>query len=296
MFCYDKVSGQSHPTSTKAAAQEAYFYEIPPTTGLHVPVNTVEKALGAFETAWGPLLADFIKSADAGGITNQQALEFAPFLVMQWMRTKTYRGMAHELLKRFGQAQVDQLAEANELGMSPTFCVEKEGLPALHAQQIFDLDRVQYMARALEWHFWVIGINDTAHTFYTSDHPVVRRGNRKSDTDGRTLLGAEDPGIEFAFPLDSRHILLILERAHFAEWRRHDNKAVPLSAEQVRDYNGLQVMRSCQRVYCANDDFDVARRVCEDHPEVRDPDRQRFHVENTPIVNLRSQTIATALE
>src|SRR5437867_4018199 len=30
MFCYDKVAARSHPTSVSAAAQERYFYEIPP--------------------------------------------------------------------------------------------------------------------------------------------------------------------------------------------------------------------------------------------------------------------------
>jgi hypothetical protein len=45
MFCYDKVTGRSHPTTTKAAAQEPYFYEFAPAPGLSVPVNTVEKTV-----------------------------------------------------------------------------------------------------------------------------------------------------------------------------------------------------------------------------------------------------------
>jgi hypothetical protein len=98
------------------------------------------------------------------------------------------------------------------------------------------------------------------------------------------MVGVLDPGIEFAFPLDSKHILLILERTHFSDWRKHDNGAVPLSADQVLDYNGLQVMRSNQRVYCTNDDFNLAREVCVTHPEVRDPNRPRVTIETTPIV------------
>ena len=46
-----------------------------------------------------------------------------------------------------------------------------------------------------------------------------------------------------------------------AKWREHDNQAVPLKAEQVRDDNRLQVLRSGQRVYCAEDDFELAREV-----------------------------------
>jgi hypothetical protein len=40
MFCYDKQADRSHLTTTKAAAQEPYFYELPP--ALKVPLNTAE--------------------------------------------------------------------------------------------------------------------------------------------------------------------------------------------------------------------------------------------------------------
>lgn len=51
MFCYDKVAERSHPTSTEAAAQEPYFYEIPPGSfrDHNVPVNTIETALNVVE-------------------------------------------------------------------------------------------------------------------------------------------------------------------------------------------------------------------------------------------------------
>jgi hypothetical protein len=97
-------------------------------------------------------------------------------------------------------------------------------------------------------------------------------------------VGANDVEKMLVFPLDSRHVLLMLERTHFADWRKHDNRGIVLSADQVRGYNGLQVMRSSQRVFCANDDFDLAREVCAAHPEVRDPNRPRVRVDTTPIL------------
>jgi hypothetical protein len=181
------------------------------------------------------------------------------------------------------------------------FSVEGGGMSALHAQQIFDQALVERMSSDIERHYWVIGVNDTPHLFYTSDHPVVRRGNRTAE-DGRVLLGPRDLGFEFVFPLDSRHVLLILERTYFANWRQHNNMAVLLTAEQVSDYNRLQVMRSCQRVYCAQDDFELARQVCRDHPEVRDPARPRVRVDSTPAEptgvsgQMRSFMYVTALE
>jgi hypothetical protein len=288
MFCYDKVAGRSHPTSTQAAAQEPYFYEIPagsfedPT--LNVPVNTVEKALSVVEKTWAPLHAKLINSADAGRISAALTIEYAPFLVMQWMRTRTYRDTIREVTQKSVQSLADDLVKLNFPGAKPpTVTVGDKGMVAMHSQKIFDQEAVERMSDDLESHYWVVGINNTEHLFYTSDHPVLRRGNQMRE--GRCLVGVRDPGIEFAFPLDHQHILLILERTHFANWRKYDNRAVQLSADQVRDYNSLQVMRSNQRVFCADDDFELARAVCAAHPEIRNPHRPRVFVETTPILS-----------
>ncbi len=284
MFCYDKASDKSHPTSTAAAAQEPYFYEIPPGSfqDANIPVNTIEKALSVAEKFWAPLHAALIKSADQGRVSAELTVEYAPFLVMQWMRTRTYRDTMREIAQKSMQSLTDDLVEVNFPGQDKPK-VTVGDMAAMHSQKIFDRKEVDRISDDLERHFWVVGINNTEHLFYTSDHPVVRRGNLRS-TDGRLMVGILDPGIEFAFPLDSRHILLILERTHFSEWRKHDNRGIVLSDDQVRDYNGLQVMRSSQRVFCAGDDFELARKVCVAHPEVRDPSRPRVRVDTTPIL------------
>jgi len=145
MFCYDKATGKSYPTSTKAAAQEPYFYEIPSTPGLNVAVNTVENALGVVETAWTPVLADLIKNADAGGISARQVIEFAPFVVIQWMRTPTFRAVGYEILKKFGQSLVDQLVDLNAPDMAGKikFCLEQEGMAGVHAEKLFEPAEVE---------------------------------------------------------------------------------------------------------------------------------------------------------
>jgi uncharacterized protein DUF4238 len=291
------VADRSHPTSTEAAAQEPYFYEIPPGSfrDHNVPVNTIEKALSVVERTWAPLHAALIKSADAGRISADLTIEYAPFLVMQWMRTKTFRDTMHELTQKSIQSMADDLAAENFPGASkPRVVLGDNAMAAMHSQKLFDQEAVERMADNLERHYWVVGINDTEHPLYTSDHPVVRRGNQTRD--GRRLVGVRDPGVEFAFPLDSRHILLILECTHFAEWRKPDNRAVPFTADQVRDYNGLQVMRSSQRVFCSENDFGLAREVCTAHPEIRDPNRPRVRVETTPIKDMKNYMTVTALE
>ncbi|MCE9529832.1 MAG: DUF4238 domain-containing protein [Planctomycetes bacterium] len=298
MYCYDKVSGKSHTTSTLAAAQEPYFYECPPSDDplSKAPLNTIENAISRIETVMAPLVVKLIQDADAGTITAGQLLELSPFVVIQWLRTKTNRDICFEMFKKWGQANVDDLLRVNfpEQVGKLNFTVDKKKLPIVHAYQIFDQEAVRRMANAWDRHIWVIGINETDRLFYSSDHPVVRRANCEDHV--RKLYGADDPGIEFLYPLDSRHILLIMERTHFAEWKKHDNRTVKLKPEQIRDYNGVQVRRSCQRIYCANDDFDLAREVCAAEPAIRNPDRARVFVESLPIENMKNHVMVTALE
>lgn len=116
----------------------------------------------------------------------------------------------------------------------------------------------------------------------------------------RPFVGPNDPGIEFAFPLDNKHILLILERNFFKDLRKYDAQAMPMTVDQVRKYNSLQVRRSCHRVFCINDDFELARELCAAEPAICDPNRPRVKAGSTPFEKdgggLKNYSYVIALE
>lgn len=297
VFCYDKKADRSHPTTTLAAAQEANFYNLPAKAfpGQPDDLQVVEKALSRMECYYAPLLGQLVTAADKGGFTRELVTEISPFIVIQYLRTKAHREAMYELLQKSGQSIVDEMTELNFPGAKPPrFVYERDYLPVIQAQMIFDEKVVLHMARPLERHIWMIGVNNTSHPLYTSDQPLVRRANIRAY--GRDFVGVNDPGVEFAFPLNSKHVLLIFERTFFAHLAKHNLRAEPLEPVNVKEINRLQVLKSAQRVYCATDSFDVARETCQQHPEIRDPDRPRVKVEHTPMKELKSYTIVTALE
>jgi hypothetical protein len=205
------------------------------------------------------------------------------------------------MLTKSGQTVVDDLVKLNFPGqedLTPTFVLGEKTLPALHAQQMLDPDMIWKMGRSLERHLLIIGINNTNNHFYTSDHPVVRNPNCRDNV--RPFVGFNDPGVEFAFPLDNKHILLILERNFFKDLRKYDAHAMPMTADQVRKYNRLQVRRSCQRVFCINDDFGLARDQCAAEPAICDPNRPRVTAGSTPFEKdgdgLKNYSYVIALE
>src|SRR5439155_697644 len=96
------------------------------------------------EKTWAPLHAALIKAADAGRISAALTVEYGPFLVMQWMRTRTYRDTMREVTQRSMQSLADDLVEANFPGVKkPKVTIGEQGMAALQSQKIFDQEDVE---------------------------------------------------------------------------------------------------------------------------------------------------------
>jgi hypothetical protein len=273
------MTDRAFETTVESIGSERDFYEVP-----HLPVNTVEKALGAFDERWKEAFDGLLKAAAAGSISYENKVDFAGYVVIQWMRTRTFRDIGHQIMEQAGQRMVDQLTKLNYPGYEGIvkFKIDRASMSGVHAEKLFEVDKAISMARDLANLLWIVGRNETAHPFYTSDQPVVRRGNRKFD-DGRPMLGPRDPGLEFFFPLDSKHILLMRERTYFADLQKHENQIVSLTDAEIADCNTVMIMRSNQRLYCSRNEFDLATKVCTEQPEVRDPNRPRVLSGVTPL-------------
>lgn len=75
-------------------------------------------------------------------------------------------------------------------------------------------------------HIWLIGNNDTKSPLYTSDNPLVSRGHY-----GGT--GLATVGIEIAFPLTPKYVLLLYERTAFQHRLGQDCQTITLNPDRV---------------------------------------------------------------
>ena len=157
-----------------------------------------------------------------------------------------------------------------------TVDIEPKVLAVLQAQTFFDEDHVVEMAAIINRHIWFVGVNETIQPYYTSDHPVVKKANREHPDRG--FSGLRSPGIEIAFPLDSRHILVMLERSHFRQMEKFDGYAVSMDPFGVEHFNALQVLKCHRQVYCEADQFEQAEGVCRRHPDACSPARPRVQI------------------
>jgi len=106
---------------------------------------------------------------------------------------------------------------------------------------------------------------------------MVRQAHKKHPVLRNTGIGSR--GIEIAMLLSSNHILIFMEKTHFAPLVKSDHKLVNLVEGNIEYYNSLQVRGSDRQVYCETDDFELARDFCRQWPERCSEQRRRIAVE-----------------
>ena len=118
-----------------------------------------------------------------------------------------------------------------------------------------------------------MGLNKQRKILYTSDNPVIRKGHLNHSVFGST--GLASPGVEIAYPISPRHIIVMYERSAWVSVDVSDGNTILLEEGQVDYYNSFQVKQSYRYVYSTSDDFSLAKDVCNRIPRVRDPFRAR---------------------
>ena len=203
----------------------------------------------------------------------------AQLVAFQWLRTRGARDTFMEIDTKVNQEIVNQLYAKNFPGMPPGKFVPGAGYEqALHAELMFDYDHLLVIAERFWNLLWVVGRNRTEHPFYTSDEPVVRRRNPVVNETPQPV--APEVGLELAFPLNSEFVLVMLDRRMFSPLLPHDRKVLDFGPDEVERYNTMQVLKSTQYVFCAKQDFNLAEQLCNAHPVIRDPDRDRAQVDS----------------
>jgi len=115
--------------------------------------------------------------------------------------------------------------------------------------------------------------NDSRWPYRTSDHPVIKVAHAKHPR--RRMTGLRAPGIQILYPLAPRFSLSLLERTFWkglVGWHGHVVQ-MPILKEHVDFDNSAQVRHAARFIFCRDGDFDLARDMCRETPELRSPDQ-----------------------
>ncbi|OAI47797.1 hypothetical protein AYO44_08870 [Planctomycetaceae bacterium SCGC AG-212-F19] len=278
LFAFDKKSQKSFQTAVRNVASEKFFYDLPvsdSTTG--GDPQAIEKFLAQ------TVDADFPKAISAliDGVEQQGCIgpalktPLACFLAVQLTRTRSLRTS----LTQMSDALISAIRKSGPVSteFEKRYKLDEKAAAAVQARFFLDPAAIGQIAAVLSGHFWIVGVSTTGRAFYTSDNPVVKKANASHPVMG--MSGLASPGIEIAFPLTPKYVLLLYERTFFGDKvGKHDLRAVGLPDEGVAHCNTMQVLGSRRQVYCPVDDFDLPRDVCKMYPETCDPDRAEFQV------------------
>ncbi|MHC5537657.1 DUF4238 domain-containing protein [Singulisphaera rosea] len=276
-FSFNKLYQKSRPANIKSSASADYFYDFEPST-LHNPtdeVQWVETTFSLLEKRFKEILDAFLAEASRGQVTPDTGMSMAHFVAIQLMRTRGHRDTMLELNAKVMQDFVNRWYAENHPGMPPgKFTMGKGYAEAFHAQSMFEDDSIFIFAEKLSNLLWIVGHNATDKPFYTSDEPVVRRIHPIENRTTRPL--PPGVGLEYAYPLNSEFILMMLDRRGLSdELVKLERRTVEFPPEAVEQYNSMQVVSSTQYVFCEKQDFELAERVCREHPEICNPNRPR---------------------
>lgn len=290
LYVFDKFTKRSFPTNVKNIASETGFYDFHPDfyTGLQEKASIegikqedalllskvldpqlIEHELAEREAKFSPIFDEILYAIEhKKPLTEEQRWYLTEFIVLQILRTPEYRrtlieteeGLIRHLLRFYPDSE-------------NIFVKYDESRASLeHAALMFNPDLQLALIKTLIDHTWLIGENVTTDHFYTSDNPIVKRTHLPHPHYG---VGYGSLGVQIAYPLNSKYMLMMYEKIAFHHVRHLDLSTIPLKPENVMYYNSLQVFQSYRHVFYPYGEFLLAADIANAHPRVSVPERER---------------------
>ena len=259
VWAYDKSTDLVFCGRPETLGRERRFYEAPFLQGTAVDPAFLERELARFESEAARITSSWIRLIEAGSrivtISEIDRRTIATYIAVQALRTSEQRVA---------------------LGQHTDIRMSKRDLQSFHLSMLFEDSVVQTIAGAIGDCIWVFGRNNSSVPFYTSDHPVAARVYPAHRCIHSFQLPTE--GAEVMLPLSATLMFYGYERSHFRSLEKFDGHVSPVrfTTELVESDNQCQVGHSRRFVFCERKDFGFARRLCDEHPVVRDPKRRRF--------------------
>jgi len=270
LFVFDKHVGRKFRTTVDNVAAEKYFYDLPSESDQALEHAFARMVDGNYP-GW---VDDILSTADSGRrVNHKQKKNLAFFIALQTLRTRWLRNANIEVLNQIEEAfshlskkfeQKHGIPLRPDASLSALLSADKEGTAKLdQIASIEDPDAVQSIVEILLNHIWIVGINKTDQPFYTSDNPVVRRAHKSDPV--RSYSGLRSEGIEIAFPLTPKCIVVLFERTFHTDLEVLDCAFMPIDENGVvYGYNALQVCDSHRWIFSSSNDFGLAEEICDD--------------------------------
>jgi len=261
---FDKTTGKEGNADVTKMASEKFFNDTEEDFD-----QKVEKKLSLIEGKSKTALNHLIETKDISKISTEDRDTISFFVALQYLRTKEARLMEEDAVKQLA----DRLSNENvapSLAKQIEHALTPEAVKRRHVAMYEDAETFAEIINSMKW---ILLVNSTKHPFWTSDNPVYVRNEIDLSPYGN--LGLKCKGIELHFPLTPKLLLVACDPIEF----RHEPDKKILDHEQyvIREQS-YQVYSSTKFIFSNKPDFSFAKKVIEENPIHKDPDRKRVHV------------------
>jgi hypothetical protein len=258
VFCYDKATGKIFKSNIKNVAQETGFYDFIDDDG---EKKSIEEFLGALEDQ-SKIAFESVCSEPSINTVFAHQTALANFIAYQMSRTIIFRAEHLDTIQGVNTRLKNDGIE---------FPIPSEN-ELKWFQAFFILRNTPLFANILLEMKWALILNETGKSFWTSDHPIIRYNPHKSEFVSN--LGLISKGIQLHIPLSPKLALTIADPQEYANVQPVIMAILP----NIEFNNSRQVIYSRQYLFSIDTDFELARQMIREKPELGDPNRPRVVV------------------
>lgn len=203
--------------------------------------------------------------------SDEDKLWMSLFAAIQVVRTKYLRDRIEELTVKLPQvlsSKIDPKLSESEDGEQLVIRANEDYVKLQHSSMILDERRICELAETLYNHIWVMCINKADKKFYTSDNPIGTIPHLYSEHGDNCGFASE--GVEVVFPISPELLIGMYDKKIFSKVFCDRQFHVISKAEEIEDYNRLQVYNSSRCIFSSMEDCALAESMCKQYPEIRD--------------------------
>ena len=164
-------------------------------------------------------------------ISENNKAELSWFFAKEFIRTKHHRDHKLNILKELYKKEIPIIAQFRGMTIDEKeidISYSKEQARLLHANEIFDDEMTELLAKAFHEHIWILLENFTEEPFCCSDNLFTLFPTHELPS--LFGYGISTYGMTIWYPISSKLMLVMLERTKFENYTSYqDKRIIPIS-------------------------------------------------------------------
>ncbi len=195
-------------------------------------------------------------------ISSETKLELSLYIALQFLRTKQIRNNIIDAADCMEQLLSDLNASDD---IFSKYTIKNDEARLVHANMLIEPNDVLKVCNRFYEKAWILGINQTSNSFYTSDNPIFAHNNMPSPYFSNNGLGS--PGVEIFFPISPHCILIMDDYSKYGRFKLLDRRYMLINdSEDVVFYNQLCAAYSSRCVFSQDGNFSVIDNILKNNP------------------------------